>query len=245
MKAKAFYNLFSASVFFLGTSLLSQQINEHSSINNKEPFMTTQEQASVLPFNDYLFLTGERLGCYFTLEYRAYALAGRASRIHMTVTNDVSVSSIPELIANLRRNMGGFAIEQDSKNPKVIHVIEQFLENNTNYALNKKITINYSGLIGQCTIKNAAGQNISKGNGLIPVVSQQVKGIQGGTEEAGSQGAVNDCVTVVNIHATNQTVRSIFTDCIPLDKYKAVLWRAVITNTNDTPQVLVQFYGPK
>lgn len=44
--------------------------------------------------------------------------------------------------------------------------------------------------------------------------------------------------------AKNQTVRSIFTDCIPLADYGPILWRAVSKSQEGKEKIVVQYYGP-
>ncbi len=193
---------------------------------------------------DYLFAMGQKFMCHFTLEYRGYALTGKSSVFNSMVTNDANVTTIPLLVAKLRRDLPGFNVAQNSKNPKIVHIIEQALAEK-DYVLNKRTSLRYSGNLVGCVVKDEAGRNLVKGNGLVVAVAEKVGVVLDGTEEAGSQGAFNDCVTVVAVNASNATVRSILTDCIPLGGYKTILWRAVTTKAEGKPEVLVQFYGPK
>jgi hypothetical protein len=204
----------------------------------------------VMPCEDYLFLIGPKIGCYFTLEYRSYKLTGQVPRIESFITfttNDLAVASTEDLVSNLRRSLNGFTIEQDVKNPKVIHIIEGVLEHQKDYVLNKRTSLSYTGNLVNCIVEDAQGRNLVHGEGIVNAMASKVGGIQNGTTEAGSQGAFDDCSTVVNIEATNETVRSILTDYIPLAGYKTVLWRAAttITRREGETNVLVQFYGPK
>jgi hypothetical protein len=204
----------------------------------------------VMPCEDYLFLIGPKLGCYFTLEYRSYKLTRQTPRIEAFITfttNDLAVASTADLVSNLRRSLDGFIIEQDVKNPKVIHIIEGVLEQQKDYVLKKRTNLSYSGNLVNCNVIDAQGRNLVHGEGIVNAMASKVGGIQNGTTEAGSQGAFDDCFTVVNIEATNEMVRSILTDYIPLAGYKTVLWRAVttVTRLEVETNVLVQFYGPK
>jgi len=58
---------------------------------------------SVGPYYDYLFYIGDKLGCHFTLEYRAESLTRKLPKIMEEVTNDWTVASIPALVSKLRR----------------------------------------------------------------------------------------------------------------------------------------------
>ena len=141
--------------------------------------------------------------------------------------------------------MKGFAVEQDSKNSKIIHIVEQVLEQQKDYVLNKRTSVQYSGNLVNCVVKDAEGRNLVHGEGIVNAVAEKVGGIRNGTEEAGSLGAFDDCLTMVSVNATNETVRSILTDCIRVADYKIILWRAVHTTEKEKPMTLVQFYGAK
>ena len=246
MKTTIFYGLIvSGSCIFSGI-LFTQETN-HSNIVVKEKasFTKLQKQPPSLPFNDYLFTIGEKLGCFFTLEYFSYAHAGKSSKIHGIVTNDLSIQSIPALVEKLRHDMQGFVIEQDGKNPKILHIIDEALKNDKNYAMNKMVSLNYSGTLGGCDIFDANDKAVAKTSGLISAISKQLDGIQYGTETSGSQGAISDCITLVNVNSTNTAVRSILTDSIALDNYKVILWRSFTTYSEKGKTCQVQFFGPK
>lgn len=205
-------------------------------------------EASQIPLKDYLGEVGNRIGCYFTFEYRGHAVTGRPSNLQGVVSNDLTVASIPALRSKLRSDLHGFSVVQDSKNPKILHLIEQELERQPDNVLNQKINLIYSGNLVACVVKDIQGRNLSNGEGLVAAMGKIVGGIRDGSEEAGSnilEGQITDCVTVVNINATNQTVRSILTDYLPATNYCSILWRAVTTRQEGKPMVLVQFYGPR
>ncbi len=202
------------------------------------------EEPKMFMCDEYLFDMGQKFMCHFTLEYRGYALTGKSSVLNSMVTNDANVTTIPLLVAKLRRDLPGFTVAQNSKNPKIVHIIEQALAEK-DYVLNKSTSLRYSGNLVGCVVKDEAGRNLVKGNGLVVAVAEKVGVVLDGSEEAGSHGAFNDCVTMVTVNASNTTVRSILTDYIPLGNYKTILWRAVTTKAEGKPEVLVQFYGPK
>jgi len=204
----------------------------------------------VMPCEDYLFLIGPKLGCYFTLEYQSYKLTRQLPRIESFITfttNDLAVASTADLVSNLRRSLNGFTIEQDVKNPKVIHIIEGILERQKDYVLNKRTSLSYSGNLVNCVVIDAQGRNLVHGEGIVNAMANKVGGIQNGTTGDNSQGGFDDCSTLVSIDATNETVRSILTDYIPLAGYKTILWRAAttITGREGKTNVLIQFYGVK
>jgi hypothetical protein len=210
-------------------------------------WMAAAQEGTEVMCRDYLYNIGPKLGCHFTLEYRGYRLTGKSSELVGMVSNDLSIASIPALFTKLHHDLSGFSLEPDAKNPKIIHIIESGLNSQKDYVLNRRIDLRYSGNLVGCTVKDAEGRELVKGEGLVVAASKEAPGIQDGSDEAGSEGAFNDCYTTVTVNATNETVRGILTDYIPLADYPIVLWQAVttITGQEGKTNVLVQFYGPK
>ena len=109
--------------------------------------------------------------------------------------------------------------------------------------LNKKISVRYSGLLG-VTIITVNGRSTLVG-GLLPVVAEKAGDIRAGLENSGASsggggGLATDNITEVNINATNETVRSIFTDCLPTANYNPVMWTAATTQRGNAQNELVQ-----
>ena len=103
--------------------------------------------------------------------------------------------------------------------------------------------------------QSALGSEILAG-GLLAAVAEKVPDITAGAEGAGGGGGgfgmPSDWVTQVSINSTNETVRSIFTDCLPAADYHAVMWTAVTTKRGNlnvlAPPgscVMVHFFGPR
>ncbi len=193
---------------------------------------------------DYLYIIGPKLGCHFTLELQAPA-SGRPPKIFNVIKNDQNIASIPQLISKLHRDMGGFTVEHDSKNPKIVHIIVQALGKDKSYVLNKKINLKYSGNIQERAVWDSECGYFIQGGGLFDAASKEAPGIWDQTEASGNWVGCGDYVTKVTINATNETVRSIFTDCVPLADYSPVLWSAVATKEAGKPRVWVLFGGPK
>ena len=204
---------------------------------------------------------GEKLGCSFTIEYRGYRITGKESKAdpfytqYTEVRADLDADSIPSLLSKLRNYLDGFLVVQDSKNPKIIHIIEKVLADDENYALNKKISVHYSGLLGGTIVPvmpiNGSATLVG---GLLPAVAEKAGDIRSGSDTSGGGGGAGgspwDDVTQINVNATNETVRSIFTDCLPTANYNPVMWVAVTSKRNDEHNemvqcVLVDFFGPK
>src|ERR1035437_1744719 len=203
----------------------------------------------VLNFMDVLRETGTKLGCHFTLEYQGFGITGKETKATLPVRVDLSADSIPSLISRLRDYLDGFMVEEDAKNLKIVHIIEKVLADDKNYALNKRISLNYFGRLAPTNIPIPAkpGYETTTG-GLLAAVAEKAGDIRGGSDDVGINnflGMVSDRGTRINVNATNETVRSILTDCLPAANYSPVMWRAVTTTQNGESCVLVQFFGQK
>ncbi len=163
---------------------------------------------------DWLFVIGNKLVCYFTLEYTSYELAGHLSRIYSNVTNETSIPTVQIFMSHLRQELPGFNIEQDSKEPRIIHIIEQSLATNQNYVLNQRISLKYAGELCGCDIMDASGKRLTSGKGLVDSISTEIEGLATGYDE---QGALDDCQTRVKINAVNETLRNILSEGLPLE----------------------------
>jgi hypothetical protein len=204
------------------------------------------QEVTEVPGLDYLSEIGQKLGCHFTVEYRSYLLTGKMPKIRENVSNDLSISSLAALVTKLRRDLPGYTIATDPKHAKVVHIVEDALENQKDYVLNKKLTLKYSGHLATCEGTDEAGRRIPRGIGLVRALAEQVGNLQQGSDEAGNARTIIDCWTEVNVDVKNQAVRSILTDCLPISNYKAVLWRAVTTrDVHGKTVVTVQFSGQR
>lgn len=191
---------------------------------------------------------GNRLGCSFTLECQGDLHTQPYSRIMRSVTVNLDADSIPSFISNLRDYLDGLTVMQDSKNSNVVHIIDNVLVGDANYVLNKKISLNYSGSLPPTRIP---GGPAATTGGLLAAVADKAPDIRfGGAGVAFIDSIVDqlwDGDTQVDIHATNETVRSILTDCLPTTNYSPVMWRSeniMRYGTNANRCVFVQFFGP-
>jgi hypothetical protein len=195
---------------------------------------------------EFLYETSAKLGCHFTLERQGGRITGNESKATLPVRIDLSADSIPSLVSKLRDYLDGFIVVQDANNPKIVHIIEKVLADDKNYALNKRISLNYFGKLARTNIPIPAkpGYETTTG-GLLAAVAEKAGDIRGGSDDSTFLGMAGDCCTRINVNATNETVRSILTDCLPSANYNPVMWRAVRTTQNGEPCVLVQFFGQK
>jgi hypothetical protein len=236
----------------LSGGFISSRADETNAIASKPP----EQYRSFISILDE---NGTKLGCNFTIEYQGYGITGKESKANPFYTQytkvqaDLDADSIPSMVSKLRDYLDGFMVVPDSKNPKIIHIIEKVLADDKNYALNKKISVHYSGLLGR-TIITVNGRSSLVG-GLLPALAEKAGDIRAGLENTGASsggggGLATDNITEVNINATNETVRSIFTDCLPTANYNPVMWTAVTSKRGNAQNelvqcVLVDFFGPK
>jgi hypothetical protein len=241
----------------LSGGFISSRADVANDIASASPVKSSKPYRSFLRILDE---NGEKLGCSFTIEYRGYAVTGKESKANPFYTQytkvraDLDADSIPSLLSKLRDYLDGFMVVQDSKNPKIIHIIDKVLAEDKNYALNKKINVSYSGLLEATNVPvmPITGHATLVG-GLLPAVAEKAGDIRDGLETSGSSGFGGyswDNVTQINVNATNETVRSIFTDCLPTANYNPVIWVAVTSKRNNVQNelvqcVLVHFFGPK
>jgi hypothetical protein len=192
-----------------------------------------------------LYGIGAKLGCYFTVETRAFVGMDVESQLDRVTTNELNVGSITALLPKLRGDLDAFTIRQDEKNPKIIHVIQTCLLEDKDYVLDKRITLAYRGsLMGYNKTDKRGHVEISEG--LVGAIAKKTGGLESGPVPVGSFGLLGgDTYTRVSVNATNETVRSVLTDSVPLANYRAVLWQAVATKEEGKVKVYVQFLGPK
>jgi hypothetical protein len=114
------------------------------------------------------------------------------------------------------------------RNPSVIHVIESELLGLNGYALDAKVSINYQG-----TIDLLAWELHQS----VDAINRKTSGL--------TREVFDDHLTKVSIAAKDRRVREILTDCVPLNGYHTILWRAETRMVGGQPNTTIQYYGPK
>ena len=221
--------------------------------NRIDPIKKGTNMIPIFLIEDDLRESAAKLGCHLTLEYQGLGIGdGGGTKVAEPQHDQFNADSVASFLSKLRAYLDAFIIERDVKNPKILHIIQKVLADDKDYALNQKISVEYSGRIVPTNVpiipRPASAPWFRTEGGLIPAVAEKIKeDIREGTEDNNIPGMVGDASTRVNVHATNETVRSIFTDCLSITNYNAILWRAVATTATvgDTNCVLVQFFGPK
>ena len=55
----------------------------------------------------------------------------------------------------------------------------------------------------------------------------------------------DDAETKVNVDVTNEVVRNVLTDRVPLTNYSAIIWQAETRNIGGRLETVVQYLGPR
>lgn len=190
-----------------------------------------KQEAKKVYWQLYVAELPKELYCYFTIE-RMPNMPGekkyRCPFIRNDVTLDRNVKTVKSLVDKLRKEMEGIAVIQNAKNPAVIHLVDERLLKIDGYVMDKKVDIIYSGVIERLS------QELEK---RIPEIGP----MRGGS----LRDMFGDYVTQVKIDVKNQTVREVLTDCVPLEKYSRLLWRAKTRKMDGQYKTIVQYYGPR
>jgi hypothetical protein len=178
--------------------------------------------------NDYMIKQGEQLHCNFTIEtFNSDNFVSSLDDLSIRILDDNEVTNLNLLVFKLRRDIPGCNVYLDTSNSNVIHFVDMKLMRLKDYALNKEISVTYSGLLE---------------GGLVQQISQQVPEISPDRSISSVEPYI-DVTTKVNIKANNQSVRRILTDCLSLKNYGSFRWRAT-TKAQDDGQstTTIHFY---
>ena len=200
-----------------------------SNVSQGEEPVETQEVKKV-DWDLYLAELPEQLDCHFTIERVGTAPGDKIHRsafYRYNLTPDRNIKTSEALVQQLRREMKGVAVIQNTKNPAVIHLIEEPLLKIQDYVMDKKVDITYNGLIDKLAVE----------------LGKQVEGI--GPRRGALIGDVpGDFRTQVKVDAKNQTVREVLTECVPLKDYSRVLWDTRTWKKKDGQyKTIVRYHG--
>lgn len=175
----------------------------------------------------YLYLAGQRLDCHFTIE--KLARRGDDPRARgVFVFDDQELRTVDDVIAKVSQTLKGFSFTKSEAAPTVIHVIEDELVGLAGYPLEQTVDIAYAGVP----------------HGLIEELEKRNQGLE--ARRGGDNRLMfDDYWTEITVEAKAQQVRRILTDCIPLNTYHPILWRAETDRVDGRLRTIVQYYGPR
>lgn len=189
--------------------------------------MMAQDDQRMVSVADYLSEVGDRCSCHFTLEY----LEGTKERpspfqAAVPALADADAPTIDLLISFLQERLVGFDVFANEHRPNVFHVIESTLAGDSDYALTRKVSLRYSGVLA----------------GLPAAIGRHVPEIRGRTG-GGNLDFFDDTQTQATIEVTEVSVRDILTMAVPLDDYSRVLWTAATRKRAREVRTVLQFSG--
>jgi hypothetical protein len=172
-------------------------------------------------------MNGAKLNCYFTVE--KIHRPRDPDDLRPYVKDDEEITSVGALLEKLARDVPGAAFVRNKKNPAVIHAIDKGLLDLDGYGLETRIDLDYSGVLAD----------------LSWALEKKLDNV-GARRWGFNTTLFDDHVTKVEIHAKEQKVRDILTDCVPLEGgYSPLLWFAETTIVDGKPKTTVQYYGPR
>lgn len=180
------------------------------------PITTIQPDMQL--FN-YLQILGNKFDCYFTLE-GGYAQGESIAAFQIRrVSNsgfdlNARLNSYPEIeiaLIELQQSFPDFSYRIDSNNPKIIHIIDTRLEQQSNPLNTVLPSINFYGTVGE--LLDAIGKQESR---IRPQISF-------GTIDMNFK----DFRSIAQVQATSLTIREVLSNSIELKRRKSrVLWLA-------------------
>jgi len=187
--------------------------------------MSTENTLSIF---EYLYMTGDTMDCYFTVERLASSTTHRSP--YAALIEPEEVTSVNDLVDKLNEDVEGLTATRSSRSPKVIHLVDDALGTIPDYAIEQVITLEFSGTVDKLVIR--LGEEF---NGRIGRVKR------GGIPPS-EWDLMYDNETQATIDVENETIRNVLTTAVPLENYSRVLWGATTYPTED--HIELSFGGP-
>lgn len=182
------------------------------------------------PWMGYLFYAGRELGYQFTIEVlrtsdedEFYVKTVPANRDH-----GQEFVTMEKTLEKLSQKLPEVAFIRNKQRPRVIHAIDKRLLKMKDYIVDKKIDLNFKGVIGDISRKL---------NETYPAIGPRTEGLIG--------EVFDDYVTEVDIVAKDKRIRNVLTDATPSKSYDWILWRCWTKKQAGQWYTEVQFYGPR
>lgn len=189
--------------------------------------LSSKPTGQKVPWESYLKMAADKLDCYLTLELLYNDDRASHALAQSDVRDDREVSSIEELIEIVSRDVKGISFLRNARQGSIIHVIDDRLKSIPDYSLEKTITIDFSGTLNWLTTVELPKR--------LPGIGERRGGLRG--ED------VADYATRVTLNVKDQKLRDVLTDCVPLEVYKSILWRAETSCVDGQSKTTVRYYG--
>ncbi|MBI4471368.1 MAG: hypothetical protein HY646_01790 [Acidobacteria bacterium] len=194
-----------------------------------------------MAFREYLHKMGDKFNCYFTVESVGHE-GSVNNPILDTMVEYQPVDTLESLLGSLAKtrlawkfanetNLIELAVHKVSRDSPIIRLRDKRLASVTNYALNERISIEYSGTP----------------DGLIGTISELIPTIEHRRLRPVTIGVplAIDAQTQVRVSVIDKPVGDVLTECIPPAGYRRIIWSSYTDGKKDSPTVTVTFYGPK
>jgi hypothetical protein len=89
-----------------------------------QEYMSSNPTGEKVPWQSYVEMAGDKLGCYFTIEVLHSDDLNVPAESGQVMDNE-EVSSVDALIAKVSREVKGIALLRNAKNPSIIQVMEE------------------------------------------------------------------------------------------------------------------------
>lgn len=214
-----FQSTLQLAILILTTISLSARCAPQSCASIKET-----ETPMFLNLRGYLANMAVKLDCYFTFE------EGPGPDTIANVKDfvrDVDIETIDALVTHLDGQLEGVQVVRSTKHPNVVHLIlEDLLQEG--YVMDETVNVQYEGLLALLP------------DHLGTLLDQEIKARTWGDFREAYEW---DCSTEVDVNGTNEVVRDVLSGAIPLEGYRRFLWEARRIESNESPAMLVRFYG--
>ena len=181
-----------------------------------------EPNAGTVPITMFLVRTCPSLGCHVTFED-----CEGTRLINAQIPDRRNVKSIKGLVEFLRKSLDHASVSVSSNN--IVNIRDANLADESSYALDKKMSLSYSGKL--VSLPDAIG---SKSNGSVRAASSF------------SISMIDDYdfTTSISLKAEDETVRAILTNHIHTNDYLCILWTAETYARNGKEITYVSFWRP-
>lgn len=169
---------------------------------------------------------GDKYDYYFTIESAVF-LGDRIHSMESTlVCPRTELTNLKQELNRLRKSVPTLSYRFDNNNPKVIHIVEEYLDSQKDYSMEK--------MVDSLTFYGEAPDLIAAINRKGIAVSET------GPVMAAPGVAAYYLPTKLRVEAKNRKVRDILTDCVPLKDRGRILWIAQ-TELAKEPTTIVHY----
>jgi len=199
------------------------------------------EPSKSLPFRNHLENIGRSVDCHFTVEsVGSLGMQNNTILDSMVLADTSQIRNISDVLFFLTNqvtivwrtgaatNQIPIMVKQHNAAKTIISIRDHRLDIVPHYALRDPLTLEYHG----------------NPSGFVEYIQRADPSIRRPVVFPVGNGPVRfDGYTAISVNATNQPVRQILTDCIPLKGYNRIIWSSYTDGNPATPVVTVEYHG--